>query len=92
MFPLQTMANPKLIELENSLRSLNGDEKFDFGLMFGSGATICELNALNLISLETAKLFRKNTLDGNGFMAEKAFDLGVKLIKPYLDGEYCYGL
>ena len=79
-------------ELEIFMNKLNGNEKFQYGMMFGAGATICELNALNLISLRTAKSFRENALKNNGFLAEEAFDLGVKLIKPYLDGEYCYGL
>ena len=61
-------------------------------MMFGAGATICELNALNLITLSTAKSFRENSIKDNGYLAEKSFDLGVKFIKPYLDGEYCYGL
>ena len=90
--PLQFPAYGNMNELENFLGKLNGDEKFEYGMMFGAGATICELNALNLISLSTAKTFRKNSLKNNGFLAEEAFDLGVKLIKPYLDGEYCYGL
>ena len=49
-------------------------------------------NSVNIISLKTAKTFRENSIRDNGFLAEEAFDLGVKLIKPYLDGGYCYGL
>tara|TARA_B100002019_G_C21133526_1_gene529513 strand:+ start:192 stop:374 length:183 start_codon:yes stop_codon:yes gene_type:complete len=60
--------------------------------MLGSPATICELNALDLISLRTAKSFKKNPTKNNGFLAEEAFYLAVKLIKPYLDVEYHYGL
>ena len=92
IFPLQFSAYANMNELENFLRKINDDEKFEYGMMFGAGATICELNAINLISLSTAKSFRKNTIKNNGFLAEQAFDLGVKLIKPYLDGQYCYGL
>jgi hypothetical protein len=92
IIPLQFAAYGNMNELENFLGKLNEDEKFEYGMMFGAGATICELNALNLISLSTAKTFRKNSLKNNGFLAEEAFDLGVKLIKPYLDGGYCYGL
>ena len=92
LIPLQFAAYGNTNELEYFLRKLNEDEKFEYGMMFGAGATICELNALNLISLKTAKSFRENSLKNNGFLAEEAFDLGVKLIKPYLDGEYCYGL
>ena len=92
IFPLQFSAYANMNELENFLRKINDDEKFEYGMMFGAGATICELNAINLISLNTAKSFRKNSIKNNGFLAEEAFDLGVKLIKPYLDGEYCYGL
>ncbi len=92
IIPLQFAAYGNTNELEYFLRKLNEDEKFEYGMMFGAGATICELNALNLISLKTAKSFRENSLKNNGFLAEEAFDLGVKLIKPYLDGEYCYGL
>ena len=90
--PLQFEAYANLYELENILNNLSENEKFEYGMMFGAGATICELNALNLISLSTAKTFRKNSIKGNGYLAKEAFDLGVKLIKPYLDGEYCYGL
>ena len=92
IIPLQFAAYGNTNELEYFLRKLNEDEKFEYGMMFGAGATICELNALNLISLKTAKTFRENSLKNNGFLAKEAFDLGVKLIKPYLDGEYCYGL
>ena len=92
IFPLQFSAYANMNELENFLRKINDDEKFEYGMMFGAGATICELNAINLISLNTAKSFRKNSIKNNGFLAEEAFDLGVKLIKPYLDGQYCYGL
>ena len=92
LIPLQFAAYGNTNELEYFLRKLNEDEKFEYGMMFGAGATICELNALNLISLKTAKTFRENSLKNNGFLAKEAFDLGVKLIKPYLDGEYCYGL
>lgn len=92
IIPLQFAVYGNMYELENFLSRLNEDEKFEYGMMFGAGATICELNALDLISLETAKSFRENSLKNNGFLAEEAFDLGVKLIKPYLDGEYCYGL
>ena len=92
IIPLQFAAYGNTNELEYFLRKLNEDEKFEYGMMFGAGATICELNALNLISLKTAKSFRENSLKNNGFLAKEAFDLGVKLIKPYLDGEYCYGL
>ena len=92
IIPLQFAAYRNTNELEYFLRKLNEDEKFEYGMMFGAGATICELNALNLISLKTAKSFRENSLKNNGFLAKEAFDLGVKLIKPYLDGEYCYGL
>jgi hypothetical protein len=92
IIPLQFAAYGNMNELENFLGKLNEDEKFQYGMMFGAGATICELNALNLISLKTAKSFRENSLKNSGFLAEEAFDLGVKLIKPYLDGEYCYGL
>ena len=92
IFPLQFAANANMNELDKVLSKLNGNEKFQYGMMFGSGATICELNAIDLITLSTAKSFRKNAIKNNGFLAEEAFDLGVKLIKPYLDGEYCYGL
>ena len=92
ILPLQFAAHGNMNELENSLSKLNEDEKFGYGMMFGAGATICELNALNLISLSTAKSFRKNSIKNNGYLAEEAFDLGVKLMRPYLDGEYCYGL
>ena len=92
IFPLQFSAYANINELENFLRKINDDEKFEYGMMFGAGATICELNAINLISLSTAKSFRENSIKNNGFLAEQAFDLGVKLIKPYLDGQYCYGL
>ena len=92
IIPLQFAAYGNMNELEYFLGKLNEDEKFEYGMMFGAGATICELNALNLISLKTAKSFRENSLKNSGFLAEEAFDLGVKLIKPYLDGEYCYGL
>ena len=92
ILPLKFSAYANMNELENFLRKINDDEKFEYGMMFGAGATICELNAINLISLSTAKSFRKNTIKNNGFLAEQAFDLGVKLIKPYLDGQYCYGL
>ena len=92
IIPLQFAAYGNMNELENFLGKLDEDEKFGYGMMFGAGATICELNAFNLISLKTAKSFRENSLKNNGFLAEEAFDLGVKLIKPYLDGEYCYGL
>ena len=91
ILPLQFAANADMNELDKVLSKLNGNEKFQYGMMFGSGATICELNALDLITLSTAKSFRKNSIKDNGF-SEEAFDLGVKLIKPYLDGEYCYGL
>ena len=92
VFPLQFAANANMNELDKVLRKLNGNEKFQYGMMFGSGATICELNALDLITLSTAKSFKKNSIKDNGFLAEEAFDLGVKLIKPYLNGDYCYGL
>ena len=92
IIPLQFSAYGNMNELENFLLRLNENEKFEYGMMFGAGATICELNALNLISLNTAKKFRENSIRDNGFLAEEAFDLGVKLIKPYLDGGYCYGL
>ena len=92
IIPLQFAAYGNMNELENFLSKLNEDEKFEYGMMFGAGATICELNALNIISLNTAKTFRENSIRDNGFLAEEAFDLGVKLIKPYLDGRYCYGL
>ncbi len=91
-FSLQFAANANMDELENFLSTLNENEKFQYGMMFGAGATICELNALNLITLSTAKSFRENSIKDNGYLAEKSFDLGVKFIKPYLDGEYCYGL
>ena len=92
ILPLQFAAYGNMNELENTLSQLNEDEKFEYGMMFGAGATICELNALNLISLSTAKSFRENSIKNNGYLAEEAFDLGVKLMRPYLDGEYCYGL
>ncbi len=91
IIPFQ-FAYANMNELEIFLRKINEDEKFEYGMMFGSGATICELNALNLISLRTAREFRENSTKNNGYLAKEAFDLGVKLIKPYLDGEYCYGL
>ena len=90
--PLQFAANANINELDNILSKLNGNEKFQYGMMFGSGATICELNALDLITLNNAKAFKKNAIKNNGYLAEEAFDLGVKLIRPYLDGEFCYGL
>jgi len=92
IFPLQFAANANMNELEIFMNKLNGNEKFQYGMMFGAGATICELNALNLITLNTAKSFRNNSIKDNGYLAEEAFDLGVKFIKPYLDGNYCYGL
>ena len=92
IIPLQFAAYGNMNELEYFLGKLNEDEKFEYGMMFGAGATICELNALNLISLETANTFKRNSTKNNGYLAKDAFDLGVKLIKPYLDGEYCYGL
>ena len=45
-------------------------KSLNIGMMFGAGATICELNAFNLISLKTAKSFRENSLKNNGFLAE----------------------
>ena len=39
--------------------------------MFGAGATICELNALDLITLNTAKSFRENSIKDNEYLAEK---------------------
>ena len=92
LLPSQFAAYANMNELENFLSKLNENEKFEYGMMFGAGATICELNALNIISLNTAKTFRENSIRDNGFLAEEAFDLGVKLIKPYLDRRYCYGL
>ena len=92
IIPLKFEAYADMYELENFLSQLSDDEKFEYGMMFGAGATICELNAINLISLSTARSFRENSIKNNGYLAEKAFDLGVKLIKPYLDGDYCYGL
>ena len=92
MIAFQFSAHANMNELERFLSKLNEDEKFQYGMIFGAGATICELNALNLISLETANAFKRNSTKNNGYLAKDAFDLGVKLIKPYLDGEYCYGL
>ena len=92
IFPLQFAANANMNEIDNVLRKLNGNEKFQYGMMFGAGATICELNAYDLITLDTAKSFKKNSIQNNGYLAEEAFELGVKLIRPYLDGDYCYGL
>tara|TARA_B100000941_G_C28251786_1_gene421925 strand:+ start:135 stop:461 length:327 start_codon:yes stop_codon:yes gene_type:complete len=92
IFPLQFAANANMNELENFINKLNENEKFQYGMMFGAGATICELNAFNLITLNTAKSFKNNSIKDNGYLAEEAFDLGVKFIKPYLDGNYCYGL
>ena len=92
LLPSHFAANANMNELETFLSKLNENEKFEYGMMFGAGATICELNALNIISLNTAKTFRENSIRDNGFLAEEAFDLGVKLIKPYLESGYCYGL
>ena len=46
-------------ELENFLSKLNENEKFEYGMMFGAGATICELNALSIISLKLPKHLEK---------------------------------
>tara|TARA_B100000161_G_scaffold263790_1_gene235777 strand:+ start:1374 stop:1718 length:345 start_codon:yes stop_codon:yes gene_type:complete len=92
IFPLQFAGNANMSELDNILYQLDANERFQYGMMFGAGATICELNALDLITLNTAKSFRENSIKDNGFLAKEAFDLGVKLIRPYLNGKYCYGL
>ena len=49
LIPLKYVAKANINELDNFISKLNKDEKFQYGMMLGSGATICELNALNLI-------------------------------------------
>ena len=91
-FYLQLAAKANMDELEDFFSKLHENEKFQSGMLFGAGATICELNALDLITLNIAKSFRENSIQDDGYLAQESFDLGVKFIKPYLDGDYCYGL